>query len=107
MSTAEALDLTPEPIIIYRSVNHDGQTFGLAPSSRKRLREHFGEDRLHLHPRVFVAHETADDYDSMYGDLARQVVQLLTGLSPDRLQSLGGVMFRDPVTEHDVPMRDA
>jgi hypothetical protein len=60
-----------------------------------------------LHPRVFIAHETADDYDSMYGDLAKQVVQLLTGLSVDRLQGLGGVIFQDPVTEEDVPMRDA
>ena len=107
MSTAEALDLTSGPIVVYRSVNRDGQTFALAPSSRKRLREHFGEDHLHLHPRVFIAHETADDYDSMYGDLAKQVVQLLTGLSPDRLQSLGGVIFRDPVTEDEVPMRSA
>jgi hypothetical protein len=107
MSTAEALALPPEPIVVYRSVNRDGQTLALAPSSRNRLREHFDRDSLHLHPRVFIAHETADDYNSMYRDLAKQVVQLLTGLSLDRLQSLGEVIFLDPVTEDDVPMRDA
>jgi len=107
MSTAEALALPPEPIIVYRSVNRDGQTFALAPSSRNRLRELFGQDRLHLHPRVFIAHENADDYHSMYWDLRNQVVQLLTGLSSGRLQSLGEVIFRDPVTEEDVPIRDA
>lgn len=106
MSTAEALDLEAGPIVIYRTVNRDGQTFALAPSSRNRLREHFGHDVLHLHPRVFIAHETADDYNSMYGDLAKQVVQFLTGLSLDRLQSLGKPVFRDPVTEEDVPIRD-
>jgi len=106
MSTAEALDLAPEPIVIYRSVNRDGQTFGLAPRSRNRLRDQFG-DRLHLHPRVFIAHETKADYDSMYGDLANQIALFLTGLSLERLKDLGGVSFVDPVTEQAVPFRDA
>lgn len=106
MSTAEALDLDPGPIVIYRSVNRDGQTFGLDPISRRRVRERFG-DEAHLHPRVFIAHETTADHTSVRGDLAALVVQLLTGVHPHRLGELGGVTFRDPVTEDDVPIRDA
>jgi hypothetical protein len=66
MVAAEALDLELEPIVIYRSVNRDGQTFGLDPLSRRRVREHFG-DQVHLHPRVFIAHETAADHEAVRG----------------------------------------
>lgn len=101
MSTAEALDLISEPIVVYRSVNRDGQTFGLEPLSRQRVRDRFG-DGVHLHPRVFIAHETAADYESVRGDLAALVIQLLTGVQADRLSELGGVSFRDPATDDEL-----
>lgn len=101
MATAEAFVQALEPIVIHRSVNRDGQTFALAARSRDRVRDHFG-DKAHLHPRVFIAHETAADYDSVRADLAMQVVQLLTGLSPQRLDVVGGISFRDPVTDEEV-----
>jgi hypothetical protein len=101
MSTAEALDLVPEPIVIYRSVNRDGQTFGLEPLSRQRVRDRFGA-QVHLHPRVFIAHETAADHAMVRRDLAALVVQLLTGVQPDCLNELGGVSFRDPATDDEL-----
>jgi hypothetical protein len=101
MVTAQVLDLEPEPIVIYRSVNRDGQTFGLEPLSRNRVRERFGE-QVHLHPRVFIAHESEADYESVRGELATLVVQLLTGVHPERLDELGGVSFRDPATDEEV-----
>jgi hypothetical protein len=101
MSTAEALDLVPEPIVIHRSVNRDGQTFGLEPLSRQRVRDRFG-DQVHLHPRVFIAHDSAADYESVRGDLAALVIQLLTGVHPERLDELGGVSFRDPATDDEL-----
>lgn len=104
MSTAQALDLAHEPIVIFRSVSGNGQTFALDPSSKARVREFFGH-RVHLHPRVSIAHETAADYESMRGDLVPQIIQLLTGVSREQLEQLGEVIFRDPVTDEEVPRR--
>ncbi|MEM9461458.1 MAG: hypothetical protein AAGF11_45260 [Myxococcota bacterium] len=105
MAASEAQDLAQEPIVIHRSVNRDGQTFALAPLSRERVKEHFG-DRVHLYPRVFIAHETAEDYHSIRGGLAVQVVHLLTGVPTEHLDKIGGVCFLDPVTGLEAPWRD-
>jgi hypothetical protein len=102
MDTAAALE-DSAPIIIYRSVNRQGQTFALEPLSKMRLREHLGED-VHLHPRVFIAHETTADYERVRRDLAAQVIQLLAGVSEERLQEFGGVEFRDPATETELQL---
>jgi hypothetical protein len=99
MQTAAAQEPL-EPIIIYRFVNDAGQTFGLDPLSLDRLRRRFG-DTVHLHPRVFIAHDVAES-QALHGDLATQVVQLLTGTSEPRLAELGGVSFRDPATDHEI-----
>jgi hypothetical protein len=90
-----------EPIIIYRSVNRDGQTFALEPLSMDRLREHFG-DAVHVRPRVFIAHETSTHHDQLQGELAGQVIALLTGVSEARLEDIGGVSFRDPATDAEL-----
>ena len=94
------------PIVIYRSLNREGATFALKPSSRELLKERLG-DAVHIRPRVFIAHETRADYDAVHTDLAPQIVQLLTGLSVQHLEELGGVAFRDPETETDIPQSAA
>lgn len=100
MRTATALE-PADPIIIYRSVNRDGQTFSLDPLSRNRLRESFG-DAVHMRPRVFIAHESKADYEQLNADLVGQVIQLLVGVSEARLEELGGVSLRDPVTDQEL-----
>jgi hypothetical protein len=102
MQTAAAQEPL-EPIIIYRSVNRNGQTFALDPLSRKRLRGRFG-DSVHLYPRVFIAHEALDNHEQLHADLATQVVQLLTGMSESKLADFGGVSFRDPVTDQELAL---
>lgn len=102
MQTAAAQEPL-EPIIIYRSVDRDGQTFGLESFSRERLRERFGES-VHMHPQVFIAHETIADHQHLRRDLAAQVIVLLTGLSESRLAELGGVSFQDPVTDEELTL---
>lgn len=104
MQTAAAQEPL-EPIIIYRTVNRDGQTFALHPLSRRRLREGFG-DAVHMHPRVFIAHETAADYERLRVALAAQVIVLLTGVSEARLAELGGVCFRDSATDQELELLD-
>ena len=93
------------PIVIYRSVNRDGETYALESRSLRRLRDTLGE-AVHAHPRVFIAHETGADYDAVHGAIVPQVIQLLTGLTEERLRPLGGVSFRDPVTEQELRRAD-
>ena len=90
------------PIVIFRSVNRDGATFALDRRSLARLREKFG-DAVHSRTRLFVSHETEADLEAVHGSIAGQVVLMLTGLSEERLAEIGGVRFRDPVTEVDLP----
>jgi hypothetical protein len=102
MSTAEPVEAEVEPIIIYRSVNRDGATFALDPQSLDRLRAAFGS-AVRARDRIFITHETRADYEQVQGAIASQIVMLLTGIGEDRLRSLGGVVFRDPVSERDLP----
>lgn len=102
MSTGQPSAAESDPIVIYRSVNRDGETYALEPHSLERLREAFGH-AVHVRPRVFVAHETRADYEHVAAAIAPQIVVLLTGLSEQRLEPMGGVIFRDPVTDRDLP----
>ncbi len=89
------------PIVIYRSVNNAGETFALDPASRERLRAVF--ENVRMHPRVFIAHETNEDFKQVHTDLLRQVVQLLTGVTLERLEEkLGSLSVVDPVTEREL-----
>ena len=105
MDVAYAAEAEREPLYIYRRPTLDGTSFSLAPLMKKRLREHFGAD---VHPRgsVFIDHETRDEYTQFYTDLAVQVIQLLTGLSSERLEEkFGEVIFLDPETDQQVRPR--
>lgn len=101
MESIEAPRPDEHRIVIYRTANRDGETFALEPRSLTHLRREFGE-RLHLSPRVFVAHETRADYEHVHGRIVPQIVLLLTGLSEDELRSHGRVIFVDPVTEQEL-----
>ena len=94
--------LAGPPIIVLRSINREGETYALEPRSLERLRRELG-GRLRSHPRIFIAHETAADFEHVHGAIVPQIIQLLTGLSEDELNQLGGVSFQDPVTEKELP----
>jgi hypothetical protein len=93
---------TPEPIIIDRSSNRDGATFAVDSRSLKRLRAAFGP-ALHLRDRIFLTHETPAELNLVPEAIAPHIVRLLTGLTEEQLKPLGGVLFRDPVTEKALP----
>ena len=88
-------------IVIHRGVNRDGETFELEPRSLERLRAEFGS-AVHARPRIFIAHESRADHEHVHGTIAPQIIHLLTGLDEERLRPLGGVTFRDPVTDRDL-----
>lgn len=92
------------PIVIYRTANRDGETFAIDPLCRERLRERFG-DVFRSRQRVFIAHETRADYEHVHGQIVPQIVVLLTGLSEERLNEVGPVIFVDAVTERELPRK--
>ena len=98
----QAARQNPAPLVIHRSVNRDGETYALEPSSLDRLREELGS-AMHARPRVFIAHETKADYEHVHGAIAPQIIQLLTGVAEEHLSRLGGVVFRDAVTQRELP----
>lgn len=100
---AEARNDSPddEPVVVHRSVDRSGATYALDWRTRERLRARYGAD-LHLPPRVFIAQESGADYERIHGGVRNLVVQLLTGLTVERLRDLGPVEFVDPVTEERV-----
>ncbi len=82
---------------ITRSTQRDGYTFSLNPQSTLKLHER--EPQIRPVPRVFIAFDTAGDFDSYRGDLYEQVAQLLTQLSEKELdERFGGYEIVDPVT---------
>lgn len=87
-----------ERLVIYHSVDREGSTFSLSPQTRRTLEQRYGS-RLVASPRIFVAHAVREDFQRLHGNLARQIVALLTGLDPEIVASLGRVEFIDPVTE--------
>jgi len=100
--SAQAARELQAPLVILRGVDRDGATYALEPRSLERLRRELGS-AVHVRPRVFIAHETKADYEHVQGTIAPQIIQLLTGLTEERLIPLGGVTFRDAVTEQDLP----
>jgi hypothetical protein len=102
MSTVQAAALG-NPFVIFRSVNRDGETFAIEPRSLERLRAEFGP-ALHARPRIFIAHEGRIDREHVLRSVVPQIVHLLTGLPEEKLVPLGGITFRDPVTDQDLPL---
>jgi hypothetical protein len=86
-----------EAIVVYQSTDREGSTFSLSPAARRALQKRFG-DKLHVAPRIFIAHETRNDFERLHGSLVRQLVALLTGLGDEHVAQVA-VEFRDPVTD--------
>lgn len=99
-ASAEQATIEDEAIVVYQSTDREGSTFSLSPDARRILQQRFG-DKLHLAPRIFIAHESRDDFERLHGSLARQLVALLTGLDDEHVAQVT-VEFRDPVTNRSL-----
>jgi hypothetical protein len=80
------------PIIIFHSVNREGQTFALDPSSKSQIREVCGEE-IYLPPRVFIAFDLKQKEKALPEDIFPLIGFLLTGLSNEEIERLGGISF--------------
>lgn len=82
---------------IDQSTQRDGYTFSLNPRSKQNLRDK--EPNIQPLPRVFIAFDTASDFQRERGDLYEQIAELLTRLSESELrEKFGGYEIVDPVT---------
>jgi hypothetical protein len=87
-----------EKLVIYQSTDREGSTFSLSPETKRALQARFG-DKLHISPRIFIAHGARDDLERLHGNLAKQLLALLTGFDDDLLGRVGDFEFRNPVTD--------
>lgn len=100
MDVTYAAETTLEPLYIYRVPTREGSSFQLAPLMKERLQDLFG-----VHPRrsLFIDHSTKDEMNRFYADLAGQVIQLLTGVTRERLEEkFGKVVFLDADTDKEI-----
>jgi hypothetical protein len=101
MSNAQQLvPLPQEPLLIYASREFDGYTYQLDPLSEARARQqHITGVRPQQMTRIFISYDMKEDFETLVGPFAPDLVKLLTGLSAEVVQQMGGVEFRDPGTD--------
>jgi hypothetical protein len=81
-------------IIVEVGKQMDGATFQLSPRTRRQLRELIPEGLLTS--SVFLSFDTRKAFSDPQAPWWEQVVLLLTSLSSEQLQRLGGFRFVDP-----------
>jgi hypothetical protein len=93
------------PIVIYVGRQATGATYELEPLSRRRLSQAFPQTRRT--PKVFLGYEKEQDFEQVHGPLWPQVATILTGLSLDQLDKLGGARLYDPAEEAEWDLKVA
>jgi hypothetical protein len=92
------------PVEIQVGRQSDGWTFTLHPFSRQMLQDISPNARRV--PRVFIATDTQQDFQTTMGtltDLADQVAIILTGVSIDQLrEKFGGYRVYDPAAKKEL-----
>lgn len=86
-----------EPLVIYVAKEFDGFTYALDPDSEDRIRATNSDKKSF--PRIFMSQDVKEDFKTLMAPIAPALLQLLTGLSADVIQALGGAAFLDPKTD--------
>jgi len=72
----------------------DGATFRLSPKTRVMLAgRNLGKP---LATSVFVTFDTKEAFERKHGSMWNHIVEMLTGLTKDKIEELGGFRFEDP-----------
>lgn len=100
MAHAKAItDVGPDPaqdIIVSVGFQADGVTYRLHPKSAQRVASAF--PGVLPAPSVFVGYTTQADFRSLHGPMWPHVLTILAGVGPDRLKTLGRVVFWNTMT---------
>ncbi len=89
--------MSNQPIIIEYGLQGDGVTYRLEAGSRRRIAGAFQGVHPSRH-NVFVGYDTREDFENVHGPIWRQIAIILTGLSWEQIQKLGGARLLDPVS---------
>jgi hypothetical protein len=73
----------------------DGCTYQLNPRSRAEIRARF--PGVHPVPSIFVGYETQADFKTLHGPMWKQLATMLTGLTWEQIEEMGGVSMYDPM----------
>ncbi len=88
----------PGPIDIYVGRQRDGSAYSLHPASRKLIKIKFAH--VKPAPVVFIGSDTQAETGKQSGEAVwDQVAIILTGLSTEKLNELGGYRILDPANE--------
>ena len=87
-------------IIVHVGRQRDGYVFGLRPRSRVRLEESYpNKERV---SSVFIGLDRMSEIQQIPESILAQVLNLLTGLSLNELNEIGGFSIYDPSTKQEV-----
>ena len=98
---AQPLTKNPqEPLLIFASREFDGYTYQLDPLSETRVRQlNTSLARPQKMQRIFISYDLKEDFEKLVGPFVHELVKMLTGLEASVVLKLGGVEFRDPITD--------
>jgi hypothetical protein len=85
------------PVEIKVGRQSDGFVYGLHPNSRRLIERAFPQ--AHLLRSVFVGTKPHEDFDTSQWQVIDQVARILTGLTPEQLEQLGGIRLYDPARD--------
>jgi len=83
--------LGPLEIVVKRQ--SDGYIYGMRPTTRNLVRKRFPESKMVTN--VFIATNTNGDLEASQGSIWDQVVKILTGLTDEQIEELGGYTVYD------------
>ena len=90
----------PSLVTIEYGSQRDGYTFRLEPLTSLWIREKY-PDHYRV-DSVFIGFDKRQDLTHLHASVWSHVSQLLTGLSCDELNNLGGFVVNNAVTEQEV-----
>jgi hypothetical protein len=97
MVRSDDVEKTNGPLVIYVGRQHDGAVYELGPLSEIRMEDNYPHvQRL---PDVMLGYEQKQDFERLHGPLWGQVALMLTGLTPEQVNNLGGVRLYEPRTQ--------
>jgi hypothetical protein len=88
------------PITIHYGSQRDGYTFRLRPLTLLAIREKY-PDRYRV-DSVFIGFDKHQDLTQFHESVWGHIGHLLTGLSSDELNNLGGFIVVNPVTNQKI-----
>ncbi len=80
----------------------NGYVFRLHPKTRRRVEAECAAARQTLPGQVFASYDTTTDLQLLHGPPWMQFAVVLTGLSEQKIEEEGGVVFVDPTSGEEL-----